>query len=94
MYAAADRRVTGLAGLGAWPEATDLERLRREGGESIPEGILRSVVPAAPATHIEALRRFGTISFAEAACPAAELALQGFGLYKGLAASIDADAAA
>lgn len=75
------------------PAATDVERLRREGGESIPEGILRSVIPAAPATHIEALRRFGTISFAEAARPAAELALQGFGLYGRLAASLSADAA-
>jgi gamma-glutamyltranspeptidase/glutathione hydrolase len=93
VYTAADRKVTGLAGLGYWPAATDVDRLRREGGESIPEGLLRSVIPAAPATHIEALRRFGTISFAEAASPAAELALRGFGLYGRLAASIAADAA-
>lgn len=93
VYTAADRKVTGLAGLGYWPAATDVERLRREGGESIPEGILRTVLPAAPATHLEALRRFGTISFAEAARPAAELAVQGFGLYARLAASIAADAA-
>lgn len=93
VYTAADRKVTGVAGLGPWPAATDVERLRREGGDSIPEGILRTVIPAAPATHIEALRRFGTISFADAARPAAELALHGFGLYGRLAASIAADAA-
>lgn len=93
VYTAADRKVTGLAGLGYWPAATDVGRLREEGGSSIPEGLLRTVMPAAPATHIEALRRFGTISFAEAARPAAELASRGFGLYAKLANSIAADAA-
>ena len=93
VYTASDRKVTGLAGLGYWPAATDVDRLRAEGGSAIPEGLLRTVMPAAPATHIEALRRFGTISFAEAARPAAELALQGFGLYAKLANSISADAA-
>ena len=88
-----DGRVVSLAGLGYWPAATNVERLRREGGQAIPEGLLRTVVPAAPATHIEALKRFGTISFAEAAAPAAELATQGFGMYPMLANSIAADAA-
>lgn len=93
VYTAADRKVTSLAGLGYWPEATDVARLREEGGASIPEGLLRTVMPAAPATHIEALRRFGTISFAEAAAPAAHLAASGFGMYAKLANSISADAA-
>src|SRR3954470_1282724 len=93
VYSAADRKVTSLAGLGYWPAATDVARLREEGGSAIPEGLLRTVMPAAPATHIEALRRFGTISFAEAARPAAELASAGFGMYAKLANSISADAA-
>ncbi|HET9651115.1 MAG TPA: gamma-glutamyltransferase [Usitatibacter sp.] len=93
VYTAADRKVTSLAGLGYWPAATDVARLREEGGEAIPEGLLRTVMPAAPATHIEALRRFGTISFAQAARPAAELASAGFGMYAKLANSIAADAA-
>ncbi|MGE5097636.1 MAG: gamma-glutamyltransferase family protein [Betaproteobacteria bacterium] len=93
VYTAADRKVTSLAGLGYWPATTDVARLREEGGEAIPEGLLRTVMPAAPATHIEALRRFGTISFAEAARPAAELASAGFGMYRKLATSIAADAA-
>lgn len=92
VYSAADRKVISLAGLGYWPAATDIARLREEGGTSIPEGLLRTVIPAAPATHIEALRRFGTISFAEAAAPAAELASKGFGMYAMLANSIAADA--
>jgi gamma-glutamyltranspeptidase/glutathione hydrolase len=93
VYNAADRKVTSLAGLGYWPAATSVDRLIEEGGEAIPEGLLRTVMPAAPATHIEALRRFGTISFAEAAAPAAELAAQGFGMYRMLANSLAADAA-
>ncbi len=91
-YEAASGKVTSLAGLGYWPAATDVERLRSL-GSAIPEGLLRTVVPAAPATHIEALRRFGTISFAQAARPAADLATNGFGLYATLANSIEADAA-
>lgn len=93
VYSAASRKVSSLAGLGYWPAATSVDRLRAEGGESIPEGLLRTVMPAAPATHIEALRRFGTISFAEAAAPAAELASQGFGVYALLGRSLAADAA-
>src|SRR5688572_20114341 len=93
IYTAADKQVTSLAGLGYWPASTDIGRLQEEGGGAIPEGLLRTVMPAAPATHIEALRRFGTISFAEAARPAAELASAGFGLYAKLANSIAADAA-
>ncbi len=93
VYNASDRKVTSLAGLGYWPAKTSVDRLISEGGKAIPEGLLRTVMPAAPATHIEALRRFGTISFAEAAAPAAELASQGFGVYALLGRSLAADAA-
>src|SRR5215471_18522570 len=63
LYLENEGRVISLAGLGHWPAATDLARLIAAGdGESVPEGLLRTVVPAAPATHIEALRRYGTIS--------------------------------
>ena len=78
-------RVVSLAGLGWWPAATDVARLREAGGNAIPDGLLRTVIPAAPATHIEALRRFGTITFEEAASPAMELARDGFVMYALLA---------
>lgn len=89
IYLAGEDRVVSLAGLGYWPAATDVERLRREGGAHVPEGILRHVLPAAPATHIEALRRFGTVSFEQAATPAMELAREGFALYPYLHHNID-----
>jgi len=78
----AEQRVISLPGLGYWPAAVDLGRLAREGdGRVVPDGILRTVIPAAPATHIEALRRWGTISFEQAATPALELARDGYYLY-------------
>ena len=90
IYLAREDRVISLEGLGYWPAATDVERLIAEGGDIVPEGILRTVMPAAPATHIEALRRYGTISFEEAATPAMELARDGFPMYPLLALNIEA----
>jgi len=90
IYIRDEDRVVSLEGLGYWPAATDVERLIAEGGDIVPEGLLRTVMPAAPATHIEALRRYGTISFEEAATPAMELALHGFPMYPLLAVNIEA----
>ena len=59
----------------------------------MPEGILRQIVPAAPATHVEALRRFGTISYEQAAAPAMQLARDGFYMYPILRDSIELHAA-
>lgn len=89
IYLKEEARVVSLAGLGYWPAATDLERLQREGQGTIPEGILRTVMPAAPATHIQALRRWGTLSFEQAVTPAFELARDGFYLYPLLHYSIE-----
>lgn len=90
VYLREENRVISLEGLGYWPAATDVARLIAEGGDIVPEGLLRTVMPAAPATHIEALRRFGTISFEEAATPAMELARDGFPMYPLLALNIEA----
>ena len=76
-----EKKVHSIAGLGYWPAATDRDRLLEEGKGVIPDGLLRTVMPAAPATHVEALRQFGTISFEEAATPAYELARDGFAAY-------------
>src|SRR3954470_24170875 len=90
IYLEKDDRVVSLAGLGYWPAATDIKRLIAAGdGKSIPEGLLRTVMPAAPATHIEALRRYGTISFEQAATPAMELARDGFAIYPFLANNLN-----
>ena len=83
VYRKSDRTVHSLAGLGWWPQSTDIERLRSEGNGVVPDGLLRTVMPAAPATHIEALLQFGTISFEEAASAAHEIARDGFAAYPG-----------
>lgn len=82
--------VISLEGLGYWPAGTDVDRLVEEGGDIVPEGILRTVLPAAPATHVLALRKFGTKSFEEVATPAMQLARDGFGMYPLLAYNIEA----
>ena len=57
IYLKKEDRVISLAGLGYWPAATDINRLiaaakNIDAGEHVPEGLLRTVMPAAPATHI------------------------------------------
>ncbi|PWU18273.1 MAG: gamma-glutamyltransferase [Candidatus Rokuibacteriota bacterium] len=93
IYRREERRVVAFSGVGHWPAAVDVERLRAEGNGHVPPGILRTVVPVAPAVHIEALRRFGTISFETAARPAMELARDGFAMHPMLRHTIEHDAA-
>lgn len=90
IYLKEEQRVVSLEGLGYWPAATDVDKLVAEGGDIVPEGVLRTVVPAAPATHVLALRDYGTISFEEAVTPALELARDGFAMYPLLAYNIEA----
>jgi len=93
IYLKEEDRVVSLAGLGWWPKGTDVEHLRKVSTDGhIPEGVLRTVMPAAPATHIEALRRYGTISFGEAATAAMELARDGFPVYPLLANNLKSSA--
>ena len=75
-----DEAVT-IAGLGGWPRATRLETFTREHGGTIPLGILRTVVPAAPDAWIVALERYGTMSFGEVASAAIRYARDGFTMH-------------
>lgn len=75
------QQVVTIDGLGVWPRAASCERFARDHGGQIPEGLLRTVVPAAPAAHIEALRRYGTMSFGDVACFAERFAREGFVMY-------------
>ncbi|MBY0336011.1 MAG: gamma-glutamyltransferase family protein [Acetobacteraceae bacterium] len=73
--------VWSIAGLGPWPAAADPERFLRENNGAIPEGVLRTVIPAAPDAWITALKRFGTMSFGEVAAAAIRFAGEGFPTY-------------
>ncbi len=92
VYEARRREVTTISGLGVWPRAATLEYFRDRCRGDMPDGLLRTVVPAAPDAWITALERFGTLGFAEVAQPAIELARDGFPLGRFVAGIIQANA--
>lgn len=81
IYLVEEDRVVTISGLGTWPKATDPAYFAREYPDSVPEGILRCIVPAAPAAWIMALERYGSMSFGEVAAASIQLARDGFVMY-------------
>jgi gamma-glutamyltranspeptidase/glutathione hydrolase len=81
IYSAADDRLVTIPGLGTWPKALDRDYFKNRHGGRIPQGIMRTVVPAAPDAWITALERFGTMSFGEVARSAIGYARDGFATY-------------
>ena len=81
IYLAEQREVVTISGLGTWPKAANVELFAKTYGGHIPPGVLRTVVPAAPDAWITALRKYGTLSFAEVASSAIHLAREGFIMY-------------
>jgi gamma-glutamyltranspeptidase/glutathione hydrolase len=71
-----------IDGLGTWPRAASAEFFETHHGGAIPDGILRTVVPAAPAAWITALAKFGTMSFGETARFAIRYAREGFSVFE------------
>jgi gamma-glutamyltranspeptidase/glutathione hydrolase len=69
-----------VSGVGPYPGRATAEFYRTRCGGEIPAGLLRTVVPASPASWCEALMRWGTISFADAVAPALECAERGYPL--------------
>ena len=88
MYLAESGEVITISGLGTWPNAASSDLFQREHGGTIPEGLLRAVVPAAPAAWITALEHFGTMSFGEVAGTALRLARDGYPIHHFTAAEI------
>lgn len=78
---AGEDRVWSVAGLGGWPRALDPAFFQRHHGGQIPHGILRTVVPAAPAAWIATLARWGTMRFGDVAAAAIRFAGEGFAMY-------------
>ncbi len=70
-----------IDGLGVWPKLASVEFFKKEYGGEIPQGLLRTVVPAAPAAWITALRKYGTMTFADVAQYAWRYAADGFPIY-------------
>ena len=84
----ASGEVVSIDGLGTWPRAATAEFFQQEYGGAMPEGLLRTVVPAAPAAWLTALSRYGTLSFGEVARFAIDYARDGFPVFERLAGFI------
>ena len=67
LYHAESRKVFTVSGLGVWPKLVTPDTFMKRHGGKIPRGLLRTVVPAAPDAWIQALQRWGTMSFGEVA---------------------------
>jgi gamma-glutamyltranspeptidase/glutathione hydrolase len=81
IYLADRNDVVTINGVGPWPRAASAAYFRDGFNGRIPDGLLHTVVPAAPANWIEALARYGTMSFAEVATAAIRFARDGFPTY-------------
>lgn len=88
MIRTADGHVVTIDGLGVWPKGIPADLFVREHGGTIPVGVLRTVVPAAPDAWITALREHGTMTFGEVAAAAIRLARDGFAVFPLLAEGI------
>jgi gamma-glutamyltranspeptidase/glutathione hydrolase len=82
IYDASANEIAAISGVGPWPRAASVDFFRRHHGGRLPDGILRTVVPAAPDAWITALMRFGTMGFAEVARDAVALAADGFPMHQ------------
>ena len=81
IYRADKRDIVTVSGLGTWPHAVTPDLFQKRHGGKIPEGILRTVVPAAPDAWITALENYGTMSFGDCAAAAIRFASAGFPMY-------------
>ncbi|PKB68106.1 MAG: gamma-glutamyltransferase [SAR202 cluster bacterium Io17-Chloro-G4] len=67
-----------IAGLGRWPKTASIDYFQQHAEGDLPQGILRTVTPAAADAWITALKLYGTMSFEQVVTPALELAEKGF----------------
>lgn len=93
LHLARENRTIVIDGLGIWPRAASIDYFKTHHNNDLPEGILRSITPAACDAWLTALEEFGTLSLAEVAAPAIELAERGFPMYGSLHGDLHADPA-
>ena len=85
IWLADKQQVVNIDGLGTWPKAASLEYFHKHHEGKMPPGLLRTVMPAAPASWLAALERYGTMSFGEVAAEAIRLARDGFAMHEFMA---------
>lgn len=89
IYSAEHDHIISISGVGPWPALADQAAFERDHGGTIPAGVLRTVVPAAPDAWITALDRYGTMNFDQVAQFAIDYAANGFHMYPLMAELID-----
>lgn len=82
IYLAGSKTTTTIDGLGVWPAKADVAFFRENHGGRIPDGLHRCIVPGAPDGWLTALRKYGTMSFAEVCADAHDLAENGFPMHQ------------
>jgi gamma-glutamyltranspeptidase/glutathione hydrolase len=90
IHLAEANEVVVINGVGPWPRAASAAYFRDRYNGRIPDGLLHTVVPAAPANWIEALARYGTMPFGDVAAAAIRFARDGFPTYPFFTEIIDA----
>ena len=70
--------VVTIAGVGGWPRALDTNAFIERHQGIMPLGVRRTVVPAAPDACLQALERWGTMTFRDVAARAVRYAFEGF----------------
>ena len=80
MWIAASNAVVCIDGLGTWPGTMTPDLFMREHRGVVPIGLLRTLVPGAPAAWLTALEHYGSMSFGEVAHAAIRLARDGFAI--------------
>ena len=91
LWSAKEGRVINIDGLGVWPKAMTPDYFLRTHGGAIPEGLERTIVPAAPAAWLYALEHYGTMTFGEVARAAIRFARDGFPMYALMRENLIAD---
>ena len=81
LFDAITNKVVTISGLGTWPKRLEPSLFEEHYRGSIPENILRTVVPTAPDAWLTALELYGTMTFAEVASSAIRFAKEGFVMY-------------
>ena len=89
IYHAQSDKVITISGLGTWPKRIDPAIFKTDYSGTIPQDILRTVVPAAPDAWITALKLYGTKTFSDVASAAIRFASEGFTMYPLMASLIE-----
>ena len=78
LHHAEKKETVTISGLGRWPKAASIDYFNQHVNGDMPEGVLRTVTPAAADAWLTALKHYGTMTFEQVVTPALELAEQGF----------------